>query len=60
MLSHLARSSESACGMQSTARKVQGEILAHEQGKRVGTVLSLAGEWMRGDFLSSLLPKSLM
>lgn len=32
-------------GRQSAAGKVQGKILAHQQGKGVGTVLSLAGEW---------------
>lgn len=33
---------EAACVL--AAKKVQGKILAHGQRKRVGTVLSLAGE----------------
>lgn len=46
VLSHLARVyRESLSGRQSAARKVQRKILAHQQGRRVGTVLSLAGEW---------------
>lgn len=49
----LPGSTERLCGRQTAARKVQGKILARQQGKRVGTVLSLAREWneMRFPFL---------
>lgn len=53
VLSQLARVYRKClCGRQSAARKVQGKSLAHQQGKRVGSVLSRAGEWNKRWFSS--------